>query len=90
MEEQLIEAEKYKAKEKEKEKEKENKNMRVKARIRKYFKHNKRDFKLWEQCGEEWIANDGICDEGIDNVEYNSFGFRYKKEKLQFYRSKSS
>lgn len=62
LEEQLIEAEKYKAKEKEKEKE--NKNMRVKARIRKYFKHNKRDFKLWEQCGEEWIANDGICDEG--------------------------
>lgn len=60
LEEQLIEAEKYKAKEKEKE----NKDMILKARINKYFKHNKRDFKLWQQCGEEWIANDGICDEG--------------------------
>lgn len=60
LEEQLIEAEKYKVDKEEKE----NKDMILKARIKKYFKHNKRDFKLWQQCGEEWIANDGICDEG--------------------------
>ena len=59
IEEQIIESEKYKV-----DKEaKENKRMRVKARINKYFKHNKRDFKLWEQCGEEWQEY-GMCDEG--------------------------
>lgn len=59
IEEQIIESEKYKV-----DKEaKENKNMRIKARINKYFKHNKRDYRLWKQCGNEWQEY-GECYEG--------------------------
>ena len=57
IEEQIIEAEKYKTyKDK-----KENDLLIKKAKFK--LLGVKRDFRLWEQCGQEW-SNYGICDEG--------------------------